>query len=282
MIRLFHISDLHFGLADEQALNWLVRCVQAEKPAAVMITGDLTMRARTREFAAACAWIESLNVPVTVEVGNHDLPYFNPIERFFYPYRRILRIRELVERKLDLDGLAVVPLKTTARAQWRLDWSKGWVTHRALDKCLHQIDSLPPETKVLVTAHHPLVEAGTKGQALTRGGRSALAELAARNVLAVLSGHVHDAFDLEQKTIAGPIRMIGAGTLSQRVRSTPPSFNELRFYGGKLEVIVRNLDDLPTPQMQIDDVPPDAMPPRSAEEPVAPIAAVPAKDPPVH
>lgn len=282
MIRLFHISDLHFRLEDEQALQWFTRCVQVERPAAVMITGDLTMRARSREFAAACTWIESLDVPVTVEVGNHDLPYFNPIERFFYPYRRIMRIRRLLERKLDLDDLAIVPLKTTARAQWRLDWSKGWVTHRALDKCLNQIDSLPPGTKVLVTAHHPLVEAGTRGRALTRGGRSALAELAARNVMAVLSGHVHDPFDLEQRTIAGPIRMIGAGTLSQRVRSTPPSFNELRFRGETLDVIVRNLVDVPTEEMQIDDVPGDAMPPRSPGEPVAPIAAVPATDPPTH
>src|SRR5690606_35789611 len=142
--------------------------------------------------------------------------------------------------------------------------------------------SLPPGTNVLVTAHHPLVEAGTKGQALTRGGRSALAELAARNVTAVLSGHVHDPFDLNQRTIAGPIRMVGAGTLSQRVRSTPPSFNELRFGGGALEVMVRNLSDVPTAEMQIDDVPGDAMPPRSPGEPVAPIAAVPATDPPTH
>ena len=39
---------------------------------AVLITGDLTMRARSHEFAAACDWIGALDVPVTVEVGNHD------------------------------------------------------------------------------------------------------------------------------------------------------------------------------------------------------------------
>src|SRR5690606_10642537 len=127
-------------------------------PDAVLITGDLTMRARSREFAAACDWIGALDVPVTVEVGNHDLPYFNPLARFFYPYRRIQRIEGLVERELELPGLAVVPLKTTARAQWRFDWSKGWVTRRALDRTLAAIEALPEGTVVLVTAHHPLVE----------------------------------------------------------------------------------------------------------------------------
>ncbi|QCB56039.1 metallophosphoesterase [Sphingopyxis sp. PAMC25046] len=282
MTRLFHISDLHFGLEDRAALGWFTDCVRRDRPDAVLITGDLTMRARTREFAAACDWISELDVPVTVEVGNHDLPYFNPIERFLFPYRRIRGIRRLVERELDLPGVAVVPLKTTARAQWRLDWSKGWVTKKALERTLAAIDTLPRRTTVLVTAHHPLVEAGTKGRALTRGGERALAALAKRGVAAVLTGHVHDAFDLTKTTAAGPIRMIGAGTLSQRIRSTPPSFNDLTFEGAAIDLRVRNLDHIATPDMQIDDVPPDALPPREPGEPVAPIAAVPPVDPPVH
>ncbi len=282
MTRLFHISDLHFGLEDRAALGWFTDCVRAERPDAVLITGDLTMRARSREFAAACDWIGALDVPVTVEVGNHDLPYFNPVERFFFPYRRIRGIERLVERELDLPGVVVVPLKTTARAQWRLDWSKGWVTGRALEKTLAAIDALPPATTALITAHHPLVEAGTKGRALTRGGERALAALAKRGVAAVLTGHVHDAFDLVKETAAGPIRMIGAGTLSRRIRSTPPSFNDLTIQGAAIDVRVRNLDHVPTPDMQIDDVPPDALPPREPGEPVAPVAAVPKVDPPVH
>ena len=282
MTRLFHISDLHFGLEDRTALHWFKECVRREQPDAVLITGDLTMRARSHEFAAACDWIEALDVPVTVEVGNHDLPYFNPFARFFWPYRRIQRIERLVERELDLTGLAVIPLKTTVRAQWRLDWSKGWVTRGALAKTLEAIESLPHGTTALVAAHHPLVEAGTRGRALTRGGAHALRELAARDVTAVLTGHVHDAFDLVAQTEAGPIRMIGAGTLSQRIRSTPPSFNELRVREREIAVRVRNVEAVPTPDMQIPEVPSDALPPRTAGEPVAPINAVPTVDPPVH
>lgn len=281
-MRLFHVSDLHFGLEDRAALDWFADCVRRERPAAVLVTGDLTMRARRREFAAACDWIGALGAPVTVEVGNHDLPYFNPFARFFWPYRRIRRIKRLVERELDFPGLAVVPLKTTARAQWRFDWSKGRIGARALRRTLNAIDALPAGTSVLVTAHHPLVEAGTRGRALTSGGERALRELARRGVAAVLSGHVHDPFDLAKETEAGPVRMIGAGTLSRRIRSTPPSFNELRVEGGAVAVRVRNLAEVATADMQIDAVPPDALPPRQPGEPVAPVHAVPAVDPPVH
>lgn len=282
MTRIFHISDIHFGLEDRRALDWVAQCIAREKPDAVAITGDLTMRARHREFAAACHWIKALDVPVTVEVGNHDLPYFNLIERFTDPYRRFRSIEGVLERELPIPGAKIVPLKTTARAQFRLNWSKGTVGKAALAHTLSAIDALPEGTRAIVACHHPLVEAGTRGKALTRGGNHALAELARRNVLAVLSGHVHDAFDLIHPTPNGPVRMIGAGTLSQRVRSTPPSFNELTFEGETIAVRVRNLEHVSSRDMMIEDVPENALPPRTEGEPVAPVGAVPAVDPPVH
>ncbi|MFP4076205.1 MAG: metallophosphoesterase family protein, partial [Halochromatium sp.] len=176
----------------------------------------------------------------------------------------------------------IVPLKTVARWQPRPNWSKGWVTEAALERCLTRLDALPEGTRVLVTAHHPLREAGTQGTALTRHGHEAMTELAKRKVLAVLSGHVHDAFDLTQETAQGPLRMIGAGTLSRRLRSTPPSFNELRWDGAQLAVQVRNLEGYDTPEMMITEVPEDATPPRQPDEPVAPVDQVPPSDPPVH
>ena len=109
MPRLFHISDLHFGCEDKAALAWVKDRIAAERPDAVAITGDLTMRARHREFQACCDWILSLDAPVTVEVGNHDLPYFNLIERFVTPYKRIHRIERLVERELNLPAVSIVP-----------------------------------------------------------------------------------------------------------------------------------------------------------------------------
>ena len=279
---IFHFSDIHFGLVDQDAIDWAKAEVARLRPDAVAITGDLTMRARHREFDAATAWINSLDVPVTVEVGNHDMPYFNLFERFTNPYKRFRGMQDKVEAEIDLPGLAIVSLNTAPRAQPRWPWSYGFVTDHQLAKTLKAIDELPSDRKIVVACHHPLVEAGTRGKALTRGGDNALAELAKRKVVAVLSGHVHDAFDMIAETPNGPVRMIGAGTLSQRVRSTPPSFNELHWNGETIDVVVRNLEQVPTRDMQIDEVPEDAMPPRRPDEPVAPVGRVPAEDPPVH
>lgn len=233
---LFHLSDIHFGIEDRGALNWVGEEIAYRRPDALLVTGDLTMRARAHEFAAARAWIDGLNVPVMLEPGNHDLPsYFLP-ERYIAPLKRFDAFRAQMERRAPLGNIALVALNTNVAAQPRLNWSKGWVSPRALDACLAQIDALPEGTRALVSAHHPLREAGTQGTAYTRNGAAALAQLAKRNVVGVLSGHVHDAFDLLEDTPNGPVRMIGAGTLSHRLRKTPPGFNVLSWDGDGLSV----------------------------------------------
>jgi 3',5'-cyclic AMP phosphodiesterase CpdA len=214
-------------------------------------------------------------------VGNHDLPYFNLWERFTDPYRRFKGIKGLLERELTLPGVEIVPLKTTVRAQWRWPWSNGWVTDAALAHTLAAIDTVAAGQQILVTTHHPLTERGPTGKLQTIGGNRAMAALAERGVAAVLSGHVHDAFDLVAETSGGPLRMIGAGTLSQRIRSTPASFNEIEIAGGAIAVKVRNLAAVPTPDMQIAAVPENALPPREPGQPVAPVRAIPEVDPPV-
>lgn len=241
MATLFHVSDIHFGAEDRAAIDWFTAMTRAERPDAVIVTGDLTMRARHSEFAVATRWLEDLGRPVTVEVGNHDLPYFNPFARFLQPYARYHRLERLVERPLEIAGVAVVPLRTTARFQWRLDWSKGHVSGAELETTAQQAGALARDCFTIVAAHHPLIEAGTHGTARTRGGAAALERLASVGVRAVLSGHVHDPFDHAVSVGARTVRLIGAGTLSARVRSTPPSFNELRVEAGSLTATVRTM-----------------------------------------
>jgi len=243
MARLFHVSDLHFGRADQAALDWFAATVETERPEAVICTGDLTMRARAAEFEAAARYLEALPVPVTVEPGNHDLPYFNPLERMFRPYRRFGRVEKMVEKPLELPSITIVPLRTTARAQLRRNWSWGAVSEKSLRRAVEMIAASDPSHVRIVAAHHPLVDKpDLQSRANTRGGLSALKALIDAGAHAVLSGHVHDPFDVHHEVAGRSIRMIGAGTLSERLRATRPSFNELVVENGALSVVVRTLD----------------------------------------
>jgi len=240
MTRLFHVSDLHFGREDRAAMRWFAGLVHTEKPDAVLCTGDLTMRARKAEFAAAAEWLGALGVPVTVQPGNHDLPYFNPFARLLDPYRRYRAVAAMLENPLDLPGVMVVPLKTTARLQFRnLAW--GRVSHSGLKAALERLAEKPGSTVAIIACHHPLIRTDFTGHGETRYGADALALLAEAGADAVLSGHVHDAFDVAHHEAGRVVRLIGAGTLSERVRTTPPSFNELRVEAGALEVIRRTM-----------------------------------------
>ena len=229
MIRLFHVSDLHFGREDKAAIDWFKATVEKERPDAVICTGDLTQRAKREEFEAASRYLESMPVPVTVEPGNHDLPDFNLVERFFRPYRRYGRLERLIEKPLDIKNVLVAPLKTTARFQWRRNWSWGVVTRGSLAKTLALLESAEPGHVKLVACHHPLVDKeGIQSSGKTIRGREALEALAEAGADAVLSGHVHDPFDYAVPAAGGTIRKIGAGTLSERVRDSAPSFNEIK------------------------------------------------------
>lgn len=240
MTRLFHVSDLHFGREDQAAIRWFADTVHGESPDAVICTGDLTMRARSREFAAAAAWLRQLGVPVTLEVGNHDLPYFNPLARLLAPYRRYQAVQALIGHPLALPGVMIVPLKTTARFQLR-NLSHGRVSRTGLDAALAMLRDKRTAATALVTAHHPLIRTDFTGHGDTVRGPEALALLAEAGADAVLSGHVHDAFDVTHHHHGRTIRLIGAGTLSRRVRTTPPSFNEVRIGAGGIDVIIRTM-----------------------------------------
>ncbi len=177
-VRLFHVSDLHFGTEDRAALAWFAAAVATERPDAVIMTGDLTASARRREFTAACRWLVALNVPVTVELGNHDMPLWNLWERFTDPYRRFTNLERAVERPLALPGVAVVPLQTATRAQLRSNWAEGIVRPHRLAETLAGLAAVPAGDLRLVACHHPLGGGGVRHA--TRGGAHALAALAPR------------------------------------------------------------------------------------------------------
>ena len=243
MSTLFHVSDLHFGREDRAAIDWFAAAVRKERPDAVLITGDLTMQARSAEYEAAAAWLATLGVPLTIEVGNHDLPYFNLWNRFVRPYARFEKVERALEKPLALPDVAVIPLKTTARFQLRLNWAHGHVSGNALATTVGALGEVAPGRVRIVTCHHPLTDKpGGHTEGKTRGGRTALDALAKAGVDLVLSGHVHDAFDITWAEGERPVRMIGAGTLSERVRTTRPSFNRIVVEDSAVQVEVRTLD----------------------------------------
>lgn len=228
--RLFHISDPHFGIEDRAALAHVERAIAAERPDALVCTGDLTQRATHSQYKAAASWLGQFDIPVWIDPGNHDMPYYNLIERFTDPYRRYNALREAVAvEQFETDDLVLIPLKTTVRSQNRWPWSDGHVTRAAEERTCAALSRLKGDPRhLIVTAHHPLHGPEIDGPSSTIRGKEALANLATRGMNAIMTGHIHKPFDETRRGPQWQTHVIGAGTTSNRLRhGAPPSYNVL-------------------------------------------------------
>ena len=55
MKKIVHLSDLHFGRIDAGLVEPLVEAVNEAGPSLVVVSGDLTQRARSQQFEEARA-----------------------------------------------------------------------------------------------------------------------------------------------------------------------------------------------------------------------------------
>src|SRR5690606_3679902 len=93
MTVVLHISDPHFGTERPQVVQALERLAHAQAPALVILSGDVTQRARKVEFKQAGAFMDRLAAPARLVIpGNHDIPLFDLFTRMFRPYARYERI----------------------------------------------------------------------------------------------------------------------------------------------------------------------------------------------
>src|SRR5215210_8080881 len=85
MRTLVHLSDLHFGRIDETLLEPVIATVAEVKPDVVVVSGDLTQRARSQQFKEGRQFLDKLPSPQIIVPGNHDVPLHNVFARFLQP-----------------------------------------------------------------------------------------------------------------------------------------------------------------------------------------------------
>ena len=59
MRTIIHLSDLHFGRTDGEIIQPLIDTVTRLAPHLVVVSGDLTQRARAKEFQAARRFLDA-------------------------------------------------------------------------------------------------------------------------------------------------------------------------------------------------------------------------------
>lgn len=236
MRTIVHISDLHFGRVDPAILSPLAEKILQISPDALVVTGDLTQRARRAEFAAAAQFLSRLPFPRVVIPGNHDISLTDPFQRLFRP---LGRFRSHIHPDLEpthADGEIAIFGANTA-SPWLV--TNGRLGARQLRSLRSALDSHGPDVFKIVATHHPLAAPPrTPDKALARGAGAALASLAAGGADLLLSGHLHLHHAEEARSApSGRLLSVSAGTASStRLRDEPNSFNALRVQKGRVDI----------------------------------------------
>jgi len=238
MIRLAHLSDIHFGDENRPAVEAATEEVRRAGVDAVVVSGDLTRFGEVKEFAAARAWLDQLPRPLIVTPGNHDAPYLAVAQRVFTPFARYTRaIGPPAGEVLDLPDMVVVAVNSARGAQPRLNWSKGQVTDEQAEWAAGRLQTAAPGALRIVTCHHPLVEMiGGPMTGKVWNGPAMAERLTAARADLVLTGHIHAPFLWPYPYGDGLTHAVGAGTLSVRERGVPPSFNIIEAEAGEIHV----------------------------------------------
>lgn len=240
MKTLVHLSDLHFGRTDAAVLAAIVPQVHALAPDLVVVSGDLTQRAKPDEFRAARRFFEQLPMPQMVVPGNHDIPLYNVFQRFGSPlakYRRFIT-DDLEPFHLD-DEIAVAGINT-ARS---LTFKDGRVSVQQMQRLHERLAPLPDRLTKIVVTHHPFeMPEGFDPDQLVGRNEQAMEVFVKAGADLLLAGHLHTSLTASTATRypgAGRAALVvQAGTAtSTRSRGETNSFNQLRCDGDRLEIV---------------------------------------------
>ena len=226
---LLQISDPHFGTEQPPVAEALVALAAREQPDLVVLSGDITQRARPAQFRAAKAFVDRLGAPLLASPGNHDIALFNLWERLVRPYARYASVfgANLAPVHSSPD-LLVVGVNTTR--PWR--HKHGEVSGAQIARVASLLAAARPEQLRVVVVHQPVAVPHASDQAdLLRGHGAATRAWAAAGADLVMGGHIHLPCTLTLQGLERRLWVVQAGTaVSSRTRpGGPNSVNIVRW-----------------------------------------------------
>lgn len=220
-LTVLHTSDYQVGRPYlPRAADAMIELAHEVQPDVVVASGDLTQRAKRREFEEARALLERFgDVPLVTTPGNHDVPVYRTLERLTAPFRNWRRFSG--DPELDsvtrVKGATFVALNSAeplrAIVAGRLRGRQMAFAHEAFRQA-------PPGDHRIVVVHHHFVPVpgGGAGRPLS-GAAELLREFEGMGVSAILGGHVHQLHFNSSTELTGSRRsvpVLSTGTTTSR------------------------------------------------------------------
>jgi 3',5'-cyclic AMP phosphodiesterase CpdA len=247
-ITVAHLGDLHFGRdIDLAQIEEIETFVPGLRPDAVVLSGDLTQRARHGEFQAALALVRRLEAaaPTLVIPGNHDVQWWlSPFgirgQRVKYAkYRQYFG--EVLAPALRLPGLVVAGLLTShgvslASMTWNLNdlAVKGHLPKSEVTRVKGLFERAPAGAAKVAVVHHNVLRGEISGRMGLARWTTAQRRLLGLGADVVLCSHDHQE---GAGQIGDRLPVSTAGTHASRSRGGRPAvFNLIRVSPGWVQI----------------------------------------------
>lgn len=189
MRQIVHISDIHFGMANNAVVGSLIEKINEISPDLVVLSGDLTQRARKTEFAQARRFLDQLPMPQIVVPGNHDVPLYNIFRRFASP---LASYKKFITHDLYPfygDGEIAVLGINTARS---LTIKSGRIAQEQVDVIRGTLCDLDEKLAKILVTHHPFdLPGGFDEDDIVGRAGAFMPQIAECGADIFLSGHLH-------------------------------------------------------------------------------------------
>lgn len=247
MSSLLQISDPHFGTEQPPVAAALRELAQKLDPELVVLSGDITQRARSAQFAAAAAFMKQLPKRHFVAIpGNHDIPLFNVFARTFSPYAGFRNaFGDDLEPEFSGDSLRVICVNTTRPKRHK----DGEVSPEQIERVATLLRAARAEQLRIVVVHQPVHVIRSQDIAnLLHGHIKAVRTWSSAGADIVMGGHIHLPYvrplNDHVTELHRRIWAVQAGTaISHRVRhDAPNSVNVVRYQAGQRLCVVEQWD----------------------------------------
>ena len=235
---LLQISDTHFGTELADVVEALVRLVKEETPDLIMLSGDITQRARRSQFKAARAFVDRLApTPLIAIPGNHDIPLFNMALRLLSPYANYSRaFGAELEPEFVSEQLLVLGVNTT-RPHMHAD---GEISLAQIQRVATRLMAASPTQLRVVLTHQPICALLPEDEHnVLQGHAAAVRRWSEAGADLILGGHIHlpyvVALNERHPYLARRMWAVQAGTaVSSRLRhGANNSVNLIRYGDGQ-------------------------------------------------
>ncbi|MDR3503649.1 MAG: metallophosphoesterase [Legionella sp.] len=220
-MRIVHISDLHFGMHNPHIIEPFLEDLALLKPEIVIISGDLTQRARTEQFQQLSEFLQRLTVPQLIVPGNHDIPLDNPLMRFYHPFKRFKTyVSSNLEVSYENDEVNILGVNSATPYKVK----DGVLSAKTLTRINNHFSTNPTQLNILFF-HHNLKYFSGMHHPLSNATEF-LEYLKESPIHMVCTGHLHYSnLKLIAKKQGAPCALLHAGSLCcQRTRDENNSF----------------------------------------------------------